>query len=62
MAHDGYRSLPRLGAGQRVVTADFDPIDLAPGQAETLGAQDPSWMINGQRGVVQYVRGTGRDA
>jgi hypothetical protein len=35
-------------------------VDLAPGQAEALSARDPTWMINGQRGVIQYVR-AGRD-
>jgi uncharacterized protein with ATP-grasp and redox domains len=30
-------------------------VDLEPGQAEALTALDPTWMINGQRGVIQYV-------
>jgi hypothetical protein len=27
-------------------------VGLAPGQAEALSAEDPSWLINGQRGLV----------
>jgi hypothetical protein len=30
-------------------------VDLRPGQAEALADVDPTWMINGQRGVVQFV-------
>jgi uncharacterized protein with ATP-grasp and redox domains len=26
---------------------------LAPGQAERLAAEDPAWLVNGQRGVIQ---------
>ena len=29
-------------------------VGLAPGQAEALAAEDPDWLINGQRGLVQY--------
>lgn len=31
-------------------------VGLAPGQAETLFAQDPDWLINGQRGLVHFCR------
>jgi Damage-control phosphatase ARMT1-like domain len=28
-------------------------VGLRPGQAEDLGAEDPEWRVNGQRGVIQ---------
>jgi hypothetical protein len=31
-------------------------VGLAPGQAEALSAQDPDWLINGQRGLVHLCR------
>ena len=30
-------------------------VDLEPGQAEALTVADPTWMINGRRGVIQFV-------
>ena len=30
-------------------------VGLVPGQAEKLSAQDPDWLINGKRGIVQFV-------
>jgi 1-phosphofructokinase family hexose kinase len=30
-------------------------VGLEPGQAEALTAEDPSWLINGKRGVIQLV-------
>jgi len=30
-------------------------VDLQAGQAETLAAQEPDWLINGKRGIIQVV-------
>jgi uncharacterized protein with ATP-grasp and redox domains len=37
-------------------------VGLQPGQAEGIAAEDPTWLINGKRGIVQFVKkkqGTG---
>jgi hypothetical protein len=31
-------------------------VGLRPGQAEALSAADPTWMINGKRGVIHYMK------
>jgi len=30
-------------------------VGLAPGQAEAIRADDPDWLVNGERGVIHYV-------
>jgi hypothetical protein len=30
-------------------------VNLEPGQAEALAAEDPTWLINGRRGILQLV-------
>jgi uncharacterized protein with ATP-grasp and redox domains len=30
-------------------------VGLAPGQAGKIAAQDPEWLINGKRGIIQYI-------
>ena len=32
-------------------------VGLAPGQAEDLSSEDPAWLTNGKRGIVQLVAG-----
>ncbi len=34
-------------------------VGLAPGQAAQLRADDPEWLINGKRGVIQLMRRAG---
>jgi hypothetical protein len=36
-------------------------VGLPPGRAETLQAEDPGWLINGKRGVIQLVAAQSRD-
>jgi hypothetical protein len=31
-------------------------VGMAAGQAEQLAAEDPTWLINGKRGVIHLVR------
>jgi uncharacterized protein with ATP-grasp and redox domains len=37
-------------------------VGLQPGQAEALQAEDPDWLINGRRGVIQLVPEPGQSA
>jgi len=32
-------------------------VGLQPGQAEALQAEDPDWLVNGKRGIIQFVAG-----
>jgi hypothetical protein len=34
-------------------------VGLQAGQAEAIAAQDPSWLVNGKRGVIHYVNPRG---
>jgi hypothetical protein len=34
-------------------------VGLEPGQAEALAVEDPTWLINGKRGIIQLVTGPG---
>jgi hypothetical protein len=34
-------------------------VGLEPGQAEALAAEDPTWLINGKRGIIQLVTAAG---
>jgi len=46
--------LPAPFATLRTLKAEVI-VDLEPGQAEALSAADPKWMINGQRGLIQFL-------
>jgi uncharacterized protein with ATP-grasp and redox domains len=35
-------------------------VGLAPGQAEALAAEDPTWLINGRRGLIHFCHPSGR--
>ncbi|HUT20088.1 MAG TPA: damage-control phosphatase ARMT1 family protein [Anaerolineae bacterium] len=53
------RHLPAPFAVLRTLKGELI-VDLQPGQAEALAAADPTWMIDGQRGVIQFVDPTAR--
>jgi len=52
------RHLPAPFAVLRTLKGELI-VGLEPGQAEELEAQDPTWMINGERGVIQFVHPVG---
>jgi hypothetical protein len=31
-------------------------VGLQPGQAEAVAAEDPHWLTNGKRGVIQFIQ------
>lgn len=45
---------PRPFAVLRTMKAELI-VGLEPGQAEALSAEDPQWMVNGRRGIIQVV-------
>ena len=46
------RHFPARLAALRTLKAEII-VGLEPGEAERLRAEDPSWLVNGRRGVVQ---------
>jgi uncharacterized protein with ATP-grasp and redox domains len=53
---DAASYFPRPFAVLRTLKAELI-VGLEPGQAEALSAEDPDWMINGRRGIIQVVDG-----
>ena len=51
---DAAGHFPRPFAVLRTLKAELI-VGLEPGQAEALSAEDPDWMVNGQRGIIQVV-------
>jgi hypothetical protein len=51
---DAARTFPAPFLTLRTLKAEI-MVGLQPGQAEALAAEDPDWLINGKRGIIQYV-------
>jgi uncharacterized protein with ATP-grasp and redox domains len=54
-ADAGTRAFPRPFLVLRTLKGEI-LVGLEPGQAEAIEAEDPTWLINGKRGLVQLVR------
>ncbi len=48
-------ALPRPLVAVRTLKGEI-MVGLQPGEAEQIAAEDPSWLINGRRGVIHLVR------
>ncbi len=48
------RCMPAPYVTLRTLKAEL-MVGLAPGEAEAIAAQDPAWLVNGERGLIHYV-------
>jgi len=52
---DGSGYFPTSFAAMRTLKGEI-LVGLRPGQEEALSSEDPTWLINGKRGVIQFVQ------